>query len=575
MSTHTPDSPSSESPPPRFGIAIPIALSAAIPLLVYFVVMQYYRMPISKATLLLDFFFLAYVAALFSLFQRSKRMAVIPFVMVTSLFLIAVIQKYVMLRVWVRISDFSILDEAWAVLPLAHRLAIPIVAIIAGAIALYNRQRPNLRHLLSLSVPAMIVAVVVVIAPGLIVQGLRNSTNAVFGNTPLYRSVFFALGYDFVDRLAFERSAASLLADQDSRLQPLFPMREPPSKRNIHIFVLESFMDPLQLGIESSQDPMDERIRKSLGGYSAAPVFGGRTAQSEFELLCGTPVYDFLDPITFNDLRGNTIESLPSHLRKHNYVTLASTDVPGNFFNMREAYQSLGFSQTYFRDAFPSQDMDGEWISADEHIAFNKKLIQPLLEREQPFLNYVLFVTGHTPYAMNPDKRPAVLTTESTAEVTRFVNSVYYITKSLADYIDYLVANDPDCLILVVGDHQGALPSISRSSDWMRRFEFERYLTPYLFLDSGQAQAFGDIAHFDAAHMIALCLYGVPFSPPSRKVGVDLIRPFNRQAYYKYQGELHRCPNEQDPRCAAVTAFRQQTIARWIRLIQQSRPSSE
>ena len=366
-----------------------------------------------------------------------------------------------------------------------------------------------------------------------------------------------------------------MLSRYSSQAGSVFSSDEIQNKRNIHIVVLESFMDPMLLGFPLPEDPFDRRIRENLGGYSLSPVFGGRTAQAEFELLCGTPVYDFLDPVTFNDLRGASIACLPTLLRENGYVTLSSTDVPDNFFNMREAYKSLGFSHSYFRDAYPTADMDGTWVSADENIAFNKHLIEPLLKRKQPFLNYVLFVTGHTPYEMNPDKRPQVLQTDSTDEVTRFVNAVYYNTRSLADYIEFLVEKDPEALIFLVGDHQGALPSISRSSDWSRQFEFGRYLTPYLFLDAGEAKRYGDIAHFDAVHIIMHSLHGTSYSPLVQPYGVDLIRPFNQQAFYKYEGVVHLCPNGDDPRCAAVDEFRKETIARWLRLIQESRPKSE
>jgi len=335
------------------------------------------------------------------------------------------------------------------------------------------------------------------------------------------------------------------------------------------VFVLESFMDPKVLGI--TVDPFDPRFRSKLGGQSLSPVFGGRTSQAEFEILCGTPVYDFLDPVTFNDLRGHEIPALPSLLREQGYVTLSSTDVAGNFFNSREAYESLGFSKSRFREDFPTDDMDGTWVSADAHIAANKRLIAPLLAAKKPFLNYVLFVTGHVPYEMNPVKRPPVLHVDSTDEVNRLVNALYYNSKSIADYIDYLSEKDPNALVFVVGDHQGALASIERRSHWSRRFALDHYLIPYVFVDAGKVRRPGDIAHFDIPHLILASLLGKPYTRPAARLGVDWIRPIGRRAFYKLGSVVGLCPDGNAPPCPKLAEFQENSIVRWLQLIRLSR----
>ncbi len=55
---------------PKLGL--PIFLSAAIPLAIYFLVMQHYGVPISRATFLLDFCFLGYMSALFHCSKRTS-----------------------------------------------------------------------------------------------------------------------------------------------------------------------------------------------------------------------------------------------------------------------------------------------------------------------------------------------------------------------------------------------------------------------------------------------------------------------------------------------------------------------
>ncbi|MHB8766881.1 MAG: LTA synthase family protein [Deferrisomatales bacterium] len=71
--------------------------------------------------------------------------------------------------------------------------------------------------------------------------------------------------------------------------------RQPQWHRNVHLVVLESFWDPSPLtAARFSRDPLDEGFRAlwERAGRSEAlsPVFGGYTANAEFEALCGFPV---------------------------------------------------------------------------------------------------------------------------------------------------------------------------------------------------------------------------------------------------------------------------------------------
>ena len=534
--------------------------------------MHYLGVPTSRAMYLVDFATLAYFNAFFLLFQRNDRLAIIPFVSVTSLLYSAATYKYLLLGAWIRFADVSLLDEAWQVLPLAYRLTLVFGSTLALGITLYNIRWPRLRHVGAFLAPIAVCGTLMYSFPGTVVHLLRNTTHALYGNDPLYRSVSFAIGFDLLERWQFDRESPLWLSRYPAGDGSTFPTNGIRHARNIHIFVLESFMDPTLLGVPLTQDPIDPRIRGSIGGSSLSPVFAGRSAQAEFELLCGTPAYDLLDPVTFNDLRGEPILCLPTYLQQNGYATLASVDTQPTFFNAREAHKSLGFSRSYFRDDLPTTYMDGNWVSADQQISFNKDHIQRLLADKQPFLNYIFFTTGHSPYDLNPVKRPLVIHTPSTDEVTRFVNTVYYNTRSVAQYLDFLSKVDPTAIIIVVGDHQGVLLSIRRTHSG--EHSVDRYRTPYVFLDAGEAQSFGDISQYQMPNLITASLSGTPYVPLARSYGVDMIRPFNDHAYYQHDGEVHRCPDATDTRCGAVDRFRNETIAHWFRLIEQSHPTA-
>jgi len=534
--------------------------------------MGYYGVPTSNAMYLIDFVGLAYLSSLFMLVQKNARLAIVPFVIAVSVVFWSASYKYAMMGLWVRLADLSIIDEGWEVLSLFQQFGVLSLAAIAITITLCNFRAPKLLRLSAFLIPAILAATLSYSYPATAITFLRSTTHALYGNDPLYRSASFALGLDLLERWNFDRQAERFLShDSESSFNRYWPNVNE-NRRNVHMFVMESLMDPSILEISLPVDPIDFRFRRRIGGSALAPVLAGRSAQSEFELLCGTPVYDFLDPVTFNDLRGGPIPCLPRVLAEAGYVTLSSTDVRPNFFNAQEAYRSIGFSRMNFRADLPTDDLDGTWVSVDGHIAFNKDLIRPLIEAGQPFLNYIFFTTGHVPYTLNPKKRPQVIETSSTEEVTRFVNSVFYNTRSMADYIEYLSEVDPHAIIVVVGDHQGTLRSIDRAHAGAD--EFDRYATPYIFVDSGRARFAGDLAHYELPRMVIASLSATEFIPLASAYGVDLIRPLSDMSFYTAKNAVNSCPNESDRRCHDIDEFRSASIARWLKLIQLSKSES-
>jgi hypothetical protein len=541
------------------------AVSAALSLVFYFFLTRYYEVPVSRAMFVVDFVLLGYLSWLFALFQANQRLAIALFAIVAGLVSWAAIFKFVLIGLWVRLADITTLAEAWQVLsPLQQTLVAGSIGG-AGVLALWNFRIPNLGGLGVSLTPLVVCGSLMFLYPDAAVRFLLATTHARYGNDPLYQSPWFAIGLDGLRTLQFQRARVVLAGHPARSVSPF--STEPRRRRNVHMFVMESLMDPAVLGL-ALPDPLAPSMRRDLGGGSFSPVFGGQSSQAEFELLCGIPAYDLLDPVTFNDLRGQPVDCLPAFLRRYGYVTLASSPASPNFFNAREAYRSLGFSVSHFRGDFPTTDLDGLWISADAEIAINKEHIRPLLDSGTPFLNYVFFSSGHLPYEMNPITRPLVIPTSSTDEVTRYVNALYYNTRSVARYLDYLAAVDPEAVVVVVGDHQGALPSIRRTRSTANAIS--RYETPYVFRDAREVKRYGDLAHYEVPYLVVSSLSETVYERVARPYGVDVIRPLPGHAFYKHGEEVHDCPDPSDARCAGVERFRSDTIAAWLQLIEHS-----
>jgi hypothetical protein len=87
-------------------------------------------------------------------------------------------------------------------------------------------------------------------------------------------------------------------------------------KRSVHLIILESFFDPSLLSkIKFSKNPMHPSLMRHVGTtptLSLSPVFGGRSAQAEFEILCGTPAFADFSDIEFSVFGGKINNSLPA-----------------------------------------------------------------------------------------------------------------------------------------------------------------------------------------------------------------------------------------------------------------------
>ncbi len=230
--------------------------------------------------------------------------------------------------------------------------------------------------------------------------------------------------------------------------------------RNIHVILLESFWDPSVLTASAlSADPMDPDFRALWAAtehsHLLAPVFGGYTANTEFEVLCGFPINQ--DNVYFEFGLRRDAPCLPRHLGGLGYYSLVSHPNSASFWNRINAYQRVGF-ETYLADKdFALDDMNRSFLSDESLYRQILDHLDPKLRASKPVFNYVLTYFGHLPYPLN-ERRPPVITAAQGHEiVAAYANTIYYKSRELMDFVRTLRQTDPDALIVLFGDHLPAL----------------------------------------------------------------------------------------------------------------------
>ena len=233
--------------------------------------------------------------------------------------------------------------------------------------------------------------------------------------------------------------------------------------RNVHIVVLESFIDPRLLqDIQFNTSPLANELKPYLinkgGGFShvMSSVHGGDTAQSEFEILTGLKAFRKLDSIEFNAMKGGEISGFISRLKQYDYGAIATIATGYSYFNSKTAYKSLGFNDVTFLDKTNFTKNKGDkYIFDGDVLEYNLKKVKRILKKgNKPIFNYVLGMYGHHPYDRNESDRPSVIKTKhEDNRLLRISNQFYYRTKALAKYLKKLSIIDPSSIIYITSDH--------------------------------------------------------------------------------------------------------------------------
>lgn len=230
--------------------------------------------------------------------------------------------------------------------------------------------------------------------------------------------------------------------------------------RNVHMIVLESFWDPTALKSAGlSADPLDPAFRalwQAAGNArTLSPVFGGYTANAEFEALCGFPVQT--DAVFFEGRLRRDVPCLPRHLGEAGYRSFASHPNAAPFWNRINAYRRVGFEQYWSDRDFVLDDMNREFLSDASLYRQVLERVGPQLDSAQPVFNYVLTYFGHLDYPLN-EARPAVITANADSPMVQaYANTVYYKSRELMSFVGELRERDPEAIIVMFGDH---LPSL-------------------------------------------------------------------------------------------------------------------
>ena len=242
-------------------------------------------------------------------------------------------------------------------------------------------------------------------------------------------------------------------------------VQEEEEKPHVIAIMAEAFTDLQAVGdFETSEDPMPfihSLYERSTHGLALSSVFGGRTANSEWEFLTGnSTAFIPSGAMPYRQYAKENMNSLVAVLENKGYQTIGTHCYHRGGWNRHKVYPYMGFDETYFLD-------DLEWGETVRTLvsdrAFFQKIIEMYEQREEgkPLFLFGVTMMGHGGY---PEKYSDVVTinvegmSQEHPDLDQYLSLVKLTDAAMEELIAYFEAQDEKVAVVFFGDH---MPKIS------------------------------------------------------------------------------------------------------------------
>lgn len=362
------------------------------------------------------------------------------------------------------VTDWFLIRELTEVLPPA--LAVAAIAFALGFVGLliFNLRLTARRVIavLALAVPLLGTALVSPAGAHLAISSIYGYSRSVpIQNFRARGATLYVV--DEIIRFNLTKTPPPNASDVELALAILGKRRAAsataaaPRRRNVHIIAAESLWDPTQMrAYRYSEDPWSAEFRTLWEATGRAtvmsPVFGGGTANAEYEALCGMPAAANSTMMFQTEVINLEIPCLPRLLKQAGYLTIASHPNRAGFWNRNSAYPKIGFTTYLDVNDFTIDDTRGRFLSDASLLRQNREDLASV-GVQQPIFSYVLTIAAHWPYRLGSDRPPTISVTPEEPLVGNYANLIRESTEAIAAHIALLRGQDPDALIVVFGDH--------------------------------------------------------------------------------------------------------------------------
>ena len=202
----------------------------------------------------------------------------------------------------------------------------------------------------------------------------------------------------------------------------------------------------------------------TVKGYAYSSVFGGTTANSEYEFLTGnTTAFLPAGTVPYQMYVSPGDPSLVGQMEALGYTTIAAHPYRSSGWNRPTVYADYGFDEVYFESDF----QDRAYMRGDERTGYvtdrcdYENLIRWYEEKEegQPLFLFNVTMQNHSAYQMAWTNLPKEVWLTGELEnrfqtVNQYLSLVYQSDQAFEDLINYFSQVEEPTMILLFGDHQ-------------------------------------------------------------------------------------------------------------------------
>ena len=232
---------------------------------------------------------------------------------------------------------------------------------------------------------------------------------------------------------------------------------------NLIVIMNESFADLTEVfDLETNEDPLPffhSLTENTIRGTAYSSVFGGTTANSEYEFLTGNTMA-FLPEgtVPFHMYVGADEPNLGGQLKSLGYHTVFMHPYLASGWNRRAVYQSFGFDEIHFQGDFQDPIYMRNYITDQ---ADYENLVRRYEEKEagEPLFIFNVTMQNHSAYSVpwTGLDRTVWLTGDMEGRystVDQYLSLLRESDNALEYLIDYFSQVEEPTMILLFGDHQ-------------------------------------------------------------------------------------------------------------------------
>ncbi len=180
----------------------------------------------------------------------------------------------------------------------------------------------------------------------------------------------------------------------------------------------------------------------------------GNTSDAEFSMQTG--LYPVIEGSCYDlYVESNDFLALPQLLKDEGYKTIAAVGDDAEFYNRDKVYAKLGYDGFYNETNLHMDEISGLGLSDQ---SFFRQMCVILDAEQEPFFSFMLTVTNHYPYVLDPIESSLQLKPEDKDTLFGgYLQTVRYTDEALAQLFENLKANGlyDNTVVVIYGDHHG------------------------------------------------------------------------------------------------------------------------